>query len=121
MYKIDIDAAHRLLQIQLAGYWDLEELERFEAARRTALAGTGWNAGEYVCLVDLREHGVQSQDVTARAHACLMAADTLPKRLAIVVPGALAKMQVSRIVKDQKERFFDDPRNATAWLLEPEA
>ncbi len=119
MFKIEIDAAHRLLRVQLAGYWTLDELERFDTARRVALASTGWEAGAYVCLVDLREHGVQSQDVTVRAHACLTAQDTLPHRLAIVVPGTLAKMQVSRIVRDQKERFFDDPGKAVAWLLLP--
>lgn len=119
MFKIEIDVPRKMLTIQLGGYWTLEELERFDAARRVALQRSGWASGDYVCLVDLRGHEVQSQEVVARAQACFTAEDIVPRRLATVIPRMLAKMQVSRVLKNQKEWYFNDVEEATAWLLSP--
>lgn len=116
MYEISLDTEHKLLRLKLNGMWEVETLKRFEGERRMRLQLAGWKSGEFDCLVDLREHGVQTKEVAAGGQEIHQAVDLRPRKLAIIVAGAIKKMQVSRTIEGTLEQVFDDEHEALRWL-----
>lgn len=118
MYEISLDRDCKLLRVAFKGLWDIQTLDRYEAERETAVRGAGWRSGEYDYLLDLRDHPVQPRDVAARGDEHYRTFQPRPRKLAMIVTSALARMQVTRVVKGTHERFFDDDKAALAWLAE---
>jgi hypothetical protein len=118
VYEISLDRDRKLLRGVMTGLWDIQTLDRYEVEREAALRGAGWRSGEYDYLVDLRGHPVQPRDVAAKADEYYRIFKTRPRKFALIVSSALARMQVARVVKGTQERLFDNEEEALAWLAE---
>jgi hypothetical protein len=119
MYEIKTDRRRKLLSVTLNGLWNLEVLEQYERDMKTALASLGCKPGEHLILADFRNHAVQSKDVVARVQAMFDTPLLASRRTALIVSGALAKMQQSRIIKRDDERIFSSEEEAIQWLISP--
>ena len=117
MYEISLDRDRKLLRAVFNGLWDLQTLERYETEREAAVRDAGWRSGEYDYLLDLRDHPVQTKDVSAKSYEYYHTYQPRPRKLALIVTSALARMQVMRIV-DTAERLFDNEQDALDWLAE---
>ena len=120
-YLIDAEAGERLLRMKLIGLWTVDDLRSFDDARTSRLRALGWSSGSFVSLLDLRQHGVQSQAVTAQARANFQEKPIVPRRHAIVIASALNRLQAKRLAAPVNERLFDDEAGALAWLREAHA
>lgn len=118
MYDISLDRNRRLLRAVFTGLWDIQTLNRYEVEREAAVRGAGWRSGEYDYLLDLRDHPVQTQDVAAKGDEYYRSFQPRPRKLALIITSALARMQVTRVVKGTQERFFDNEKAALDWLAE---
>ncbi len=118
MYEISLDKDRKLLRVVMTGLWDIQTLDRFEVEREAAVRGAGWRSGEYGYLLDLRGHPVQPRDVSAKGGEYYRTFQPRPRKLALIITSALARMQVTRVIKGMQERFFDNEEAALAWLAE---
>jgi hypothetical protein len=118
VYEISLDKDSKLLRVAFKGLWDIQTLDRYEAEREAAVRGAGWRSGEYDYLLDLRAHPVQPKDVSAKGDEYYRTFQPRPRKLALIITSALARMQVTRVVKGMEERFFDNEEAALAWLVE---
>lgn len=108
-----------MLLFKMRGHWDASTAEAFAAAASAAqekLLEHGCPPTERVVLVDGRDHGVQSQEVSTIIAAAVqkLGKDTL--RTAVLIAGALHSIQ-SRRISDGRTRMFDDEEAARQWLL----
>lgn len=120
MHRIEIDAAARLVRIELTSFWTSESFEAFEQELSRSLLARGWQAGNYVALLDVRRRGVQSKEMSDQVRRARQDERRVlaPRRLAILVGGALVKMQAQRVNSAQDAIFYDE-QEALAWLSEP--
>lgn len=120
LYKIEVDRRLALLRITLSGFFTIDDVQRWIADRRAALSQIAVGPGQHIVLTDIRDCKVLSQEV----HAAIGAATNDPRwracRVAIVVDGALARMQAQRMFSVDHAKCFEDPEQALAWLLETE-
>jgi hypothetical protein len=118
VYEISLDKDRKLLRAVFTGLWDIQTLDRYEVEREAAVRGAGWRSGEYDYLLDLRGHPVQPKEVAAKGDEHYRNFQPRPRKLALIVTSALARMQVTRVVKGTQERFFDNEEAALDWLAE---
>lgn len=118
VYEISLDKDRKLLRVAFKGLWDIQTLDRYEAEREAVVRGSGWRSGEYDYLLDLRGHPVQPRDVAAKGDEYYRTYQPRPRKLALIVSSALARMQVTRVVKGMQEQLFANEEAALAWLAE---
>jgi hypothetical protein len=118
-YSIEVDRERRMLRIRFVGVWTITSMDEFAQARRRTLTEEGWGKGDYVCLVDLREHGVQPRDVADHGiKSNVGAAVNAPRKTALVVSSMLKKLQVARALTRGDEQVFMSEEEALRWLDE---
>lgn len=117
MYRFEIDERLRLVHIELTSFWTTESFTAFESELDGLLRARGWRAGSYVALLDVRKRGVQSQEMADQVQRARHNERRVlnPRRLAILVGGALVKMQATRINPTGDAIFYDEG-DALAWL-----
>ena len=120
-YRIDVDVERRLVTLTLVGFWDQALFDRY-THEVEILAANGAKAGrprtEYRVLIDLREHGLQSQSVAAQIQMGLIENETRTRRQAVLVSrSALHKAQAQRLGRSMDARFFENEHEAISWLL----
>ncbi len=117
-FCISPEPAFDLVIIEMSGFFEPADIERFEAARNTAHRKLTSKPNEHVTLVDIRGMLIQSQEAVERFRAILMNPAYTSKRIAIVVSKTLARMQIQRAAAGRDVKFFtDDTAAARAWLL----
>ncbi|MBB5714134.1 STAS/SEC14 domain-containing protein [Sphingomonas aerophila] len=117
LWRFDLDTQLRFLRITLRGFWTEAVLDRYEPILAQQMRANKLLGGETSILVDTRELQIQSLAVAERQQAQL--AELKPfhaTRCALLVPGALAKMQASRIGSPVDHKVFSDEDSAMAWL-----
>lgn len=102
----------------MSGFFTLEDIDAFLAARRRAHAELACGPNEHLTLNDLREMKIQSSESVAAFREMLAAPEYRSRRLALVVASTLAQSQLMRALDGREARCFDDPAAAEAWLLE---
>lgn len=117
MHRIEVEAAARLIRIELTSFWTAASFAAFERELSRRLRAVGWQPGSYVALLDVRQRGVQSQEMAGEVHRARHDERRVlaPRRLAILVDGALVKMQATRINLADDAIFYDE-ETALAWL-----
>ena len=117
MHTIEVDKAAHLLRIKLTTFWTQETFDAFERELGALLRQLGWKSGSYDCLLDVRERGVQSQQMSDTVHRSLHAQEKVlqPRRFAILVSGALVRMQAAR-VNPSSSTIFVDESEALDWI-----
>ncbi|MGR6329932.1 hypothetical protein ACU5AX_12765 [Sphingomonas sp. XXL09] len=120
-FDITVDPGRALVRIVMAGFFEPQDVARFVAARDLAHRRITCAPNQHVTLVDIRHMAIQSQDIVARFQAVLGAPATRSRRIAFVVGASLARKQIVRAAEGRGARFFLDPAEAEAWLMQPEA
>ncbi len=120
-FEITAHPEHCLLRITMRGFWTVATIDEYRRAVRAAgarLLAAGCASGSIVALVDVRDGGVQQQEVVAAYRERMGGDELAPHRLATLVSSALLKRQVERIAL-ANQRLFTDEAEAMAWLLDP--
>ncbi len=121
-YTIEPNPANEFLRLTLTGDWDMEITTRFTAdvaiALQTMIAH-GARPGHFRTLIDMREKKLLPQNVAAE-FAKMVRPDSPSKRIAMLVSGAIHKMQANRIASERHAVFMAEDA-AMAWLLEEPA
>lgn len=116
-FSIDVDASNSLVRIVMSGFFAMEDIVRFVAARDRAHDQLTCGPNGHVTLVDIRGMKIQSQDSVESFKHVLNNPKFASRRLAVVVAQSLARMQVKRAAGDRDARYFDSIEGAEAWLL----
>lgn len=117
-HSIDVDP-RGVVRYTLAGFFDQASLASLRAERSAKLPLLETPPNQHVTLCDVSQCAIQSQEALATLRAMLAEPQWQARRLAFVVGGALARMQVRRVVPVMPNvRWFDDMPSAEAWLEE---
>lgn len=117
-YTIVKNAQQHLLQIEVAGQWDLDIVEAHRRDVTAALLNLR-KSGRPRVLVDAREQGLQSKQVAAALGAVIADLTWAETVVAIVVPrSVLTVMQGRRIgAALPNAHHFAERSDALSWLL----
>jgi hypothetical protein len=120
-YSIRTDPRSQMITVVQSGLYtiaDLIALSADFAAAIAKLAAHGGVPGQYLLLVDLRDHAIQTKEIADLLQTGVAAQGHLWRRMATVVsPSALQAMQAKRIGQVGSQALFQDRDAATAWLL----
>lgn len=119
-YSVTVDVARDLLRIHLSGFFTPADIGGLTEARRKTLARLRCGPNRHVTITDVREMKIQSQDAVAQFQAFAADPACRARRLAFVVGGSLARMQVGRVAHERDARFFDNMADAEAWVFQPD-
>jgi hypothetical protein len=120
-HSIEVDP-RGFVRYTLAGFFDPISLASLQAERAAKLSLLATPPNQHVTLCDVSQCVIQSQEALATLRAMLAEPQWQARRLAFVVGGALARMQVRRVIPSVPHvRWFDDVPSAEAWLKEAEA
>ncbi|MES2754543.1 MAG: hypothetical protein V4659_07760 [Pseudomonadota bacterium] len=121
MHSIRIDRINRLVEQRITGTPDITEIEASGAEVRKAVRSLGLAPRAHVTLYDLSEMGLISEATITNAMAqfadprfsCVKA-----RKVAMVVPSALARMKISpaSATRDNMALFATRPE-AMRWLF----
>jgi hypothetical protein len=118
MYKIELDLANDLVELELEGFWTESEFEKFIAEQHAALNKLQCQIGRHLLLCDLTKFSVVAQDVAARVTKDLNSQGPRDAEwLAIVIGSALLRLQMQRLLTRSNAQIFDDITSAREWLL----
>jgi hypothetical protein len=117
-FEISIALEHKILRIVAWGLWSVDLAQTYRAAMfagfRT-LRGQSW-----AVLSDRRRTTIQNDEVRAIMSEVLDRATVMGReRAAVLVTGAVAKLQMRRLATDTRivQHHFQDEDEALAWLL----
>ncbi len=117
-YEIKLDPGKRLIRIIVSGFFKREEVVPFMLALRDGILAIECPPGQHLMLMDMGAVSLHSGDVVDAFSRQVGGARLIPRRLAVVVSGSLARMQVRRMFPGLEMTFFDDAATAEHWLLE---
>lgn len=116
-FDIQVDPVTSLVTIDLAGFFTIEALDRFVAARALAYRQLRCGPNQHLSLTDVREMKIQSQEIVAAFGNILADPTCASRRLAFVVASSLARMQLQRAIGERDARCFTDRDEAERWVL----
>ncbi len=117
-FSIQVEPERDLVRIALSGFFAPSDVSAFVAARNKAHQELRCAANAHLTLVDVRALKIQPQDAVAAFRATLNAPEHRSRRLAFITASTLARNQLTRAVGTRAARFFVDPAEAEAWLIE---
>jgi hypothetical protein len=115
-FEVSLSQDRRTLQLRLTGFWSVDDLEAFRAARAAALNQLKCTPASFHSLVDLRKLDIQSQVLVHNFKDMLSDPVWRPSKAAVIVATSLARMQFRRIAKTETVKFFTDLEEAKEWL-----
>jgi hypothetical protein len=119
-FSFQVDPSCDLVRIRMGGFFTIEDIEAFLAARHEAHKQLTCPRNAHVSLNDIRDMKIQSQEIVDAFRAMLAAPDYRSRRLAFIVSPTLARTQVMRALDRREARCFEDPWRAEAWLFAKE-
>lgn len=114
MYAFEFIHSHNLLDIRWLGPFSPEAVARYAAELKAAFVHQGFQAG-YRLRMDMRASAVQPR-AALPAFAAHLGDFPRASRIAVVTSGAVARMQVRRIMTQPYLRIFDTADESFAWL-----
>lgn len=122
MFKAAFDRGKRRLTLTYSGFWSVDDAKRVKDALGRELRAAAAGGGPFTVLDDLTEFGVQSAGVVEiNDQFAAMYGDFPISRNAMIIPGALARLQVRRTLHHLENcEVFPDFASADAWLSEAE-
>jgi hypothetical protein len=118
-YSITIDPARSLLRMAVSGFFDRPTVERLVLDRNAAVDRLGCGRNRHVTLCDLTQHELSSPEIVAEFRAMVGDPRYASRRLAFIIAGALARLQIRRIAERADVGYFTSIAEAEAWLFEP--
>ncbi|RYF11175.1 MAG: hypothetical protein EOO77_19980 [Oxalobacteraceae bacterium] len=121
-FLIDPDVAREYVRIRLFGFFNVEDIECFEAELLLVhqQMGCGHRGGP-LTVTDVTDMSIQSQEVVRRWGEFLANPAHRSRRLAFVTGSTLARMQLERASAGRGARVFTDGAEAERWLFAGEA
>ncbi len=119
-FKVTCDPDRDLIRIAMSGFFTPDDIAAFFEARRQAHARLRCGPNAHLTLNDLRGMKIQPSESVAAFRELLSDPAYRSRRLAFVVASTLARGQLARALTGRDARFFEDPREAEAWLLRDE-
>jgi len=117
-HSIDVDVENGFVRYTLSGFFDEVSLASLRAERAAKLPRLKTQPNQHITLCDVSQCTIQSQESLAALRVMLAHPTWQARRLAFVVGGGLARMQVRRVVSDLPNvQWFADTTSAEAWLL----
>jgi hypothetical protein len=116
-HSLSADTSHGELHFTIGGLWNEQSMVKFlqemnEVAKPLIEAGRG-----FVVMGDLRDFVPQNRETAAAIENSIAMGKKLGlRKFAVVSSSALVKLQYRRIAKDMVIDFFEEPRDALAWL-----
>jgi len=120
-YDITIDRQRGLLRIVLGGFFSLDDVARYSAAKNAALQKLGCGRNQHLTLCDVSACVLQSQEIVAAFQKMTDDPRYRSRRLAFVSGSSLSRMQIRRILTRDAAACFSNVAEAEAWLFEQEA
>lgn len=116
-FSFQVDPSRDLVRIRMGGFFTLDDIGAFLAARHEAHKQLACGRNQHVTLNDIRDMKIQSQEIVDAFREMLAAPDYRSRRLAFVVGPTLARTQVMRALDRREAQCFEDMWRAEAWLL----
>jgi hypothetical protein len=116
MFSITVDRARRLLEVQLEGLFDLQDVRDLRLAVLAAMSANGFEPRGFLELVDISRCPIQTQAVYAAFDDFGTDPVMFPERLASIVGDSPVRMQARRSVPAYPYALFDNREAALAWL-----
>jgi hypothetical protein len=122
MFEANFDRVSRRLSLTFSGFWSLDDAKRIRDALLGELQAAASGGLPFTVLDDLTHFGVQTPEVfEINQQFAVMYGDFQISRNAMIIPGALARLQVSRTLRHLSNcEVFPDFPSADAWLSEVE-
>ena len=117
-FLIQADRENGLIRIVMTGFFTRADLDRFLVARARAHAQLGLAPNVHSTLNDVRRMKIQSPEMVDAFREMLAAPEYRSRRLAFIAGPTLARSQLMRACSGRDVRYFEDPEEAEAWLLE---
>ena len=115
--SFEIDRARGMVRTVLLGFFELEDVSRYRRDRNRAIVALGCPPNRHLTLIDATACQLSTQEVVAALQGVIGEPGYRSLRCAMVVPGALAKMQARRAVQRGDVGMFDTCAAAERWLL----
>lgn len=120
-FTIDPDRARGLLRVHMSGFYSVDDVMRYHAAVAAASDLLSQAPSAQVMLCDISDMKIQSQDIVAAFARVMGDPRYAGRRVAFVVSGTLARMQLMRIISGRTVAIFATTREAEAWLFDATA
>lgn len=117
-FSVEVYELPPLIKLKCVGFWDEATLRTYTiemAAILDRFSRQGISAGQVSILSDQREQNILSADSAEGFKNMLDQARPVSK-VAILVGGALQKMQYHRLAETQRRKIFFDEEEAMLWL-----
>jgi hypothetical protein len=115
MYLIDFRHDLNLLDIKWTGIFTDQAVAEYARLLKRQFIEEGFQPG-YLLRMDMSGSAVQTQDAV-ESFGRNLGDFPLARRIAIVTPSIIARMQVRRVMTQPYLRIFDLAGPALAWLL----
>ena len=117
VYTIEFDEKSRVLTQRSGGFWDVEEVARYERELTAVLTRLKADGRPFTILQDSRGQPTQSAEVM-RAFAEMSDAPIMQPvgRVAVLVTQMLNKLQAERVMPNPLIKVFRDEAEARQWL-----
>ena len=120
-FSVVADPRRDLIRMRLSGFLTPDHVVQFFQARNEAHTRLRCAPNQHATIADVRDVAIQSQDMVQRFQTILSDPTYRSRRLAIVTPSSLARLQAYRAAGNRDARFFTDMDEAEAWALTPGA
>jgi hypothetical protein len=117
-FSIALDAPRDLVIVVMTGLLLPADVADFFEARRKVHARLECATGRHVTLTDLRAMSILPQETVDAFAILLTDPQSIARRLAFVVGPTLVRSPLLRALGGRDARFFADPAEAKAWLLD---
>ena len=117
-HTIRVDPKKKLVDITLAGFFNVPRVIQVAIDGKAAIESLGLAPHEHLTLIDVSDFSLQSQDVVSALQSTFGNPRYASRRLAVVTDKSLSPMQVQRVLKRDTAQWFDDRREAEAWLCD---
>ena len=120
MIVVTGDRGHQLVRARISGFLTPEDVRKFEADKISAAAAMGLGSGAFNLLVETTDGVIHSAHVVAEFTRVVLKSAFKSKRMAVVRPTNLTRMQSRRIlnVRDNAATF-ETVEEAERWLFSP--
>ncbi len=117
MHHVHHDPTNGRIFIRACGFWQAEDARAFRDQVRAACKLAEMAGQRIAMLLDLVGYPPQANEVRRinREAVAILAAAPIDRH-ALVVPSALARAQVRRLMLSVESRFFVDVGAALGWL-----
>ncbi len=106
-----------MLHVRLEGFFSLADVAAYETAFQQALIDLGAGPNEHLTLCDASAAALSTAEVTAAFQRVIAKPENRSRRCALVVDGALARIQARRTADRDDVMLFDNVPAARKWLL----